>query len=127
MKRRLFNLAAAVSLVLCVGSIALWVRSYQVSDLLLWRHGRPANEGWVEAGTGVRSLQGHLIVWRDEQLMPVIDPRFAQEMAKQNGFYWLRQKPESFAKRSYHDALVNAPLSWFTIASAWPIVRSSSS
>jgi hypothetical protein len=34
-KRRLFNLAAAVSLLLCVATMVLWVRSYWRPDLLL--------------------------------------------------------------------------------------------
>ena len=34
MKRRLFNLAAAVSLLLCVATLALWVRSYWHGDSL---------------------------------------------------------------------------------------------
>src|SRR5205809_809734 len=32
MRRRIFNLAAAMSLVLCVGTIVLWVRSYWIGD-----------------------------------------------------------------------------------------------
>jgi len=31
-RRRLFNLAAAVSMVLCVGTLVLWVRSYWIGD-----------------------------------------------------------------------------------------------
>ena len=34
MRRRLFNLLAMVSLVLCVATVALWVRSYWRSDLI---------------------------------------------------------------------------------------------
>ena len=34
LRRRLFNLVAAVSLVLCVATVALWVRSYWRSDLV---------------------------------------------------------------------------------------------
>ena len=34
LRRRLFNLVAAVSLVLCVATVALWVRSYWRSDLI---------------------------------------------------------------------------------------------
>ena len=33
MKRRLFNLAAALSLLLCAAMVVLWVRSYWVSDM----------------------------------------------------------------------------------------------
>jgi hypothetical protein len=36
MKRRLFNLAAAVSLVLCAGMIVTCVRSFWVVDMILW-------------------------------------------------------------------------------------------
>ena len=34
MRRRLFNLAAAVSLVLCVAAAVLWIRSWYVGELL---------------------------------------------------------------------------------------------
>jgi hypothetical protein len=36
MRRRLLNLTAAVALVLCVAAVALWVRSYRVSDQWFW-------------------------------------------------------------------------------------------
>jgi hypothetical protein len=36
MKRRLFNILAAVSLVLCVATGALWVRSYWRADVVVW-------------------------------------------------------------------------------------------
>jgi hypothetical protein len=36
-RRRLFNLAAAVSLVLCVATAALWVRSYQSQGWVKWK------------------------------------------------------------------------------------------
>ena len=39
MKRRLLNLLTALSLVLCVATVVLWVRSYWVSDAVLWSSG----------------------------------------------------------------------------------------
>ena len=36
LKRRLFNLAAAVSLVVCVAIVALWIRSYRIADDISW-------------------------------------------------------------------------------------------
>lgn len=39
MKRRLINLLTALSLVLCVAVVALWVQSYVVVDELQYRHG----------------------------------------------------------------------------------------
>ena len=38
MRRRLLNLLTAVSLLLCVAVLALWVRSYNVGDRLTWTH-----------------------------------------------------------------------------------------
>jgi len=37
MKRRLLNLATLLSLLFCVATCVLWVRSYQVGDWLTWR------------------------------------------------------------------------------------------
>src|SRR5688500_7111044 len=36
MRRRLFNLAAALSLLLCVAVCVVWVRSYWFTDQLFW-------------------------------------------------------------------------------------------
>src|SRR4051812_9348641 len=36
MRRKLFNLGALISLVLCVGACALWIRSYFAEDALEW-------------------------------------------------------------------------------------------
>jgi hypothetical protein len=36
MKRRLFNILAAVSLMVCVTMAVLWVRSYYISELFAW-------------------------------------------------------------------------------------------
>jgi hypothetical protein len=35
-KRRLFNFAAALSMLLCVATVVLWVRSYRVHDAVAW-------------------------------------------------------------------------------------------
>jgi hypothetical protein len=40
MKRRLFNLVAAVSLVLGAASVLLWIRSVQWGDVTGWNHGQ---------------------------------------------------------------------------------------
>jgi hypothetical protein len=37
-KRRLFNVLAAVSLVLCVVTVALWMRSYVATDAVIWNN-----------------------------------------------------------------------------------------
>ena len=40
MKRRLFSLLSAISLLLCVATCGVWVRSHWVSDQLLWNRAR---------------------------------------------------------------------------------------
>jgi hypothetical protein len=47
MKRRLFNIAAVVSLMLCLASVAMWVRSYFVADL--WTVGKD----WTRSGRSI--------------------------------------------------------------------------
>ena len=39
-RRRLFNLAAVVSVLLCGVTIALWVRSFRIADTLVWSTAR---------------------------------------------------------------------------------------
>jgi len=45
MRRKLFNLAAALSLLLCVAVCVLWARSYGLTDQIVWNR-----------ATGVRSI-----------------------------------------------------------------------
>jgi hypothetical protein len=42
-KRRLFNLLAGVSLLLCVGAAAIWMRSHFETDAISWNDG---TQGW---------------------------------------------------------------------------------
>jgi hypothetical protein len=91
MRRRLFNLAAAVSLVLCVATVALWTPSYRHWDGVTFSSGRvcygvvshpfnainlmlfrkhtgtatlPTEQGW-ELGTEARSLTDTEVRWHD--------------------------------------------------------------
>ena len=53
MKRRIFNLLFALSVLLCVATVALWVRSYWVADTLVYtrRSGAPASVTlWSSSG-----------------------------------------------------------------------------
>ena len=57
MHRRLFTFVSFVSLVLCVATCVLWVRSYRVNDQVLFaRHGGPLwrlfthDGGWMVSG-----------------------------------------------------------------------------
>jgi hypothetical protein len=63
MKRRLFNLAAAVSLVVMLAMVVLWIRSYSVQDIV-WI-ARPGNTFMGEVATSRGNLVvGLLIDWR---------------------------------------------------------------
>ena len=57
MKRRLFNLAAAVSLMLCAATAAMWIRSYFTGDERSW------NSEEVSATSYSRGSV-HLVSWR---------------------------------------------------------------
>jgi hypothetical protein len=61
-KRRLFNLAAAVSLMLWVAVCVLWVRSYWASDNLLYATDRSLYCGGSLDGTVYLGSQ----IWRDK-------------------------------------------------------------
>jgi hypothetical protein len=55
MKRRLLNLLTAMSLLLCVAVVVVWVRSYWVGDALLWGEvsGSPVSVAGVSTSSGV--------------------------------------------------------------------------
>jgi hypothetical protein len=46
-KRRLVTLAAAASLLLCIATLALWVRSYWVGYSVEWGNGVDTGYGWT--------------------------------------------------------------------------------
>jgi hypothetical protein len=65
MKRRLLNLLTALSVLLCVGASALWVRSHVQGDVLEWVSRRTledgataANVGWAVGISGGRIFAG---------------------------------------------------------------------
>ena len=62
MRRRLFTIASAVSLLLCVASAGFWARSYFVADDVSWW-------SWWH-GVGVMSIRGRLICWQATALPP---------------------------------------------------------
>ena len=98
MKRRIFNVLAAMSLVLCVATIALWVRSGSIEDYIAvraytrqvpadtWRWIKlassrgeftflivdgpsPVNGAW-SSGTGISNGIGYAPVWRSRFALP---------------------------------------------------------
>jgi hypothetical protein len=92
MKRRLFNLAATVSLVLCVATAALWVRSYIVSDTLKWQS-RPDASSAVNSWSVTSDRGG------------VVARRMRENLAESRvGFSWTRREPWGYL-RYFHGPL----------------------
>jgi hypothetical protein len=70
MKRRLFNLAAAVSLVMMLATATLWVRSYFVADGVDYR--RPG-----VGTTSLESSRGEIVIFNDPmESFPNLNSRF---------------------------------------------------
>jgi hypothetical protein len=69
MKRRLFNFLIGFSLLLCVATAGMWVRSYFVTDMLVVATDRPTATGWtdfrytVKAGKGLVGLDRVSSAW----------------------------------------------------------------
>src|SRR4051794_23267845 len=74
MKRRLLNLLAALSLLLCVATVVLFVRSYFASDQLGLRYGQPHSQGWAEQDFFLTSGEGFLRIWRFYEISRLNDP-----------------------------------------------------
>ena len=123
MKRRLFDLVAVVSLVLCVASVALWVRSYFTEDsvykLSPCRTGAgPSYDAW-----GLISGGGKLQFLRQQSLgLSLIETR--TELAKNGkwGLHWNHYPyaPPSGLKGNIWNRMgfayrVVGPNQWFTL------------
>jgi hypothetical protein len=68
MKRRLFTLLSALSLLLFVAVVVLWVRSYRLTDSLAW----PGDDGWRSVG----SASGYMVLQLNSEDAP---PRTAND------------------------------------------------
>jgi hypothetical protein len=77
-RRRLLNLLTALSLLLCVAVLAVWVRSYFVPDLVqVFRY--DADDNWfAESGYHFSSGKGGVAVGRSFKHQPI---RSAEERA----------------------------------------------
>ena len=61
-KRRLFNVAAFVSLLLCVAMAGLWVRSYWRTYVIRLHRLGPTPTGFWAQHCSITSVQGSLLV-----------------------------------------------------------------
>jgi hypothetical protein len=95
MRRRLFTIFSAVSLVLCVAMCVMWVRSYWVNDSFYssrwWPRGLTSNESawWLLTGRGVVGI-GHRVQQAVES--PVQMANF-KPLFIHRDYSWKRERP----------------------------------
>ena len=87
MKRRLFAIVAAGSLLPCVAACVLWARSYAVEDVVVWQGSGAAwsaasAQGWVVVEWN-RSNWSGLPAEREIQLPPRDDRNIEKTVAKE--------------------------------------------
>jgi hypothetical protein len=74
MRRGLFTLLSAMSLLLCVGTCALWARSYWVMDIVCWVHNErtSSQQGYVAEADGnfFDSVNGSFVFMKMELALP---------------------------------------------------------
>lgn len=142
MKRRLLNLVSALSLLLCVAALVLWVRSYRVSDVIR----RDSRRITVDALTGhsveLRFAGGGLALkiatfsnsdpdlrlWRTRQISagsswewtadqepmyPVLVPTGENRSLARGGFVWMECSFQSYGILRYHEN--SAVLPWWSV------------
>jgi hypothetical protein len=132
MRRSLFNITAAMSLVLCVAALAMWIRSYSRIDVIdqvtRWRyysfssaHGRIFVEvDWSQIGT---NYSVHGIAWE-----PSSDHRLGKEPTRHGwligGFDYLstRGKFGQATQFSYSEYDVILPWWFVALIAAAPFV-----
>ena len=150
MKRRLLNLATALSLLFCVAAVALWVRSYFVHECVMWENKhrtrailerRPVG-GKVVSGDGVLHVDvtmpqqpepdGSAVAWQRDSLPPgqswLWDTTWYQfpsekpTLAERLGFSFLHSLANDDGWEGYHG--VSFPL-WLPAAAfaALPVAR----
>src|SRR5215211_388458 len=86
MWRRVKQFAVGLSLVLCMTTAALWVRSYVVADTLRWQSKLKGSPG--VSSSAVASDRGGVGVWG-------VWENFADS---QDGFAWTRREPWGYLK-----------------------------
>jgi hypothetical protein len=78
MTRHLLNLLTALSLLLCVAVVALWVRSYQQVDAVGWYRGSVAGTVWTRTRTQCSSSRGSFAILSDELRRSLPEYRVAE-------------------------------------------------
>jgi hypothetical protein len=117
-RRRLLNLLTVLSLLLCVATGVLWIRSHFVEDQLIWRNVNGARwvstapghlvigleladwSGWPTDSYGVRYERGQPLPVAEHVVRTLVlnvGPRDTFEQWQRAGFGWWRWRPASRA------------------------------
>jgi hypothetical protein len=103
MWRRLLNLATAVSMVLCLATAVLWVRSYWIYDELSWnqrsRQGASGTNWSVSAGSNCGQLLSHLQWYTEAVTLPHVWPPDGTTI---RAHAWITQPASANAARVAH-------------------------
>jgi hypothetical protein len=83
MKRRLLNVLTAVSLLVCVAAVTVWVRSYTVESLVGHTTMRPVGAEWYWRMWHAQSAQGYVQVLVEGHR--VKSPEFAEQWDQRPG------------------------------------------
>src|SRR5687767_4689516 len=105
MRRRLFNVIAALSLLACIAVAGVWVRSYWVSDRLVWQDfgALTVDRGtlsWVEVGGPSIPQSPERFMWVKGAGNPVWD----HSAWSRQGFVWIRETTSSGSWMNYYGA-----------------------
>ena len=74
MKRRLFTILSALSLLLCVAVVVLWVVSYWWMPSIEWGHGRETGFGWTKSDHELGLSAGSVYYCRSHGPMVSVPP-----------------------------------------------------
>jgi hypothetical protein len=74
MRHRRFTLLSAVSLLLCVAMVGLWVRSHWVADGLAWASWAEADGKLIQGRLAIVSSNGYLLINKEKLLSPINAP-----------------------------------------------------
>ena len=120
-KRRLFNVAAAVSLVLCVATAVLWARSFAVADLVGHAAGDPARSPGRSRIDSAYSVRGIILIYSHILSRPL--------RPSESKWYWQRLDAKSvpapgrlFPFSMSRSRTLNAPILWSLRVSHWLVV-----
>lgn len=89
MRLHLFKFAAAVSLIVCLATAALWIRSYWVADIIQKAWSRPETQTEkfviIESNEGRLGLYDESESYDDQNLFRAWDQRFPKKWRRQSG------------------------------------------